>query len=359
MKAQRDPKTGKWLVQFRYTDFGGTRRKSTKRGFDTKREAEAWLREFLFMKQADLNMRFEDFLKLYDEDMNKRLRESTIRTKKYITDLKVLPYFANMRMNDIKPADIRKWQTTLMGQGYSQTYLKTIYNQLNAIFNYAVRYYDLKSNPCSKAGSIGKNKAEEMKFWTKDEFMQFIETVMDKRQSYVAFMVLYWTGIRIGELLALELGDVDFDKKTLSISKSFQRIDSKDVITPPKTPKGKRIISIPQFLIVDLQDYADSMYGLQKNDRLFHFTKSYIEHEMQRGIAKSGVKRIRLHDIRHSHASHLIEIGVAPLAIAERLGHERIQTTLETYAHLYPNKQEAMAEKLDAEYREGVVECRD
>ena len=95
--------------------------------------------------------------------------------------------------------------------GYSPTYLKTINNQLSAIFNYAVRYYDLKSNPCAKAGSMGKSKAEEMDFWTGEEFRKFIDSVMNKRLSYMAFMTLYWTGMRLGELLALNPKDVDLE----------------------------------------------------------------------------------------------------------------------------------------------------
>lgn len=171
MKAAKDPATGKWLIQYRYTDWQGNRKKSTKRGFNTKREAEKWVRSFLLMKQPDFDMRFEDFLELYYSDMNSRLREHTMRTKKYIIDLKLLPYFGKLQINAIKPADVRKWQNSLMKQGYSETYLKTINNQLNAIFNYAVKYYDLKSNPCAKAGSMGKSNADEMKFWTKQEFI--------------------------------------------------------------------------------------------------------------------------------------------------------------------------------------------
>mgnify|MGYP000051938741 FL=1 len=99
---------------------------------------------------------------MYYADMETRLREHTMRTKKYIVELKILPYFGNKRVNDITTADIRQWQNELIKIGYSPTYLKTINNQLSAIFNYAVRYYDLKSNPCAKAGSMGKSKAEEM-----------------------------------------------------------------------------------------------------------------------------------------------------------------------------------------------------
>ena len=349
MKAEKDKKTGKWLIQYRYTDWQGKRRKSTKRGFATKREAEEWLRNFLITQKADFDMKFEDFWKMYCADMETRLREHTMRTKKYIVELKILPYFGNKRVNDITAADIRQWQNELIKMGYSPTYLKTINNQLSAIFNYAVRYYDLKSNPCEKAGSMGKSKAEEMDFWTGEEFRKFIDSVMNKRLSYMAFMTLYWTGMRLGELLALNPKDVDLKKRTISITKSYQRLGKKDVITPPKTPKSKRVITIPEFLAADIKDYMDSLYDLQEDDRLFPITKYYLEHEMQRGIKESGVKRIRVHDLRHSHASMLIELGFSPLEIANRLGHEKVETTLNTYAHLYPNKQTKLAERLDSE----------
>ena len=354
MKAEKDKKTGKWVIQYRYTDWQGKRRKSTKRGFATKREAEEWLRNFLITQKADFDMKFEDFWKIYCADMETRLREHTMRTKKYIVELKILPYFGNKRVNDITAADIRQWQNELIKMGYSPTYLKTINNQLSAIFNYAVRYYDLKSNPCAKAGSMGKSKAEEMDFWTGEEFRKFIDSVMNKRLSYMAFMILYWTGMRLGELLALNPKDVDLEKRTISITKSYQRLGKKDVITPPKTSKSKRVITIPEFLAADIKDYMDSLYDLQEDDRLFPITKYYLEHEMQRGIKESGVKRIRVHDLRHSHASMLIELGFSPLEIANRLGHEKVETTLNTYAHLYPNKQTKLAERLDSEYREDL-----
>ena len=354
MKAEKDKKTGKWLIQYRYTDWQGKRRKSTKRGFATKREAEEWLRNFLITQKADFDMKFADFWKMYCADMETRLREHTMRTKKYIVELKILPYFGNKRVNDITAADIRQRQNELIKMGYSPTYLKTINNQLSAIFNYAVRYYDLKSNPCAKAGSMGKSKAEEMDFWTGEEFRKFIDSVMNKRLSYMAFMTLYWTGMRMGELLALNPKDIDLEKRTISITKSYQRLGKKDVITPPKTPKSKRVITIPEFLAADIKDYMDSLYDLQENDRLFPITKYYLEHEMQRGIKESGVKRIRVHDLRHSHASMLIELGFSPLEIANRLGHEKVETTLNTYAHLYPNKQTKLAERLDSEYREDL-----
>lgn len=247
MTTEKNPKTGKWLIQYRYKDWTGKNRKSTKRGFKTKREAEEWYRDFLMKQSQSCDMKFKDFTELYAEDMKHRLCEHTMINKMYVIRNKLIPYFGEKRINEITAADIRVWQNQLIQQGYKPTYLKSINNQLSAIFNYAVKYYELKDNPCRKAGSMGKAKADEMEIWTKDEFQQFADCLMDKRISWLAFQILFWTGIRIGELLALTFGDVDLDGKVITINKSYQRLKGKDVITPPKTPKSNRRVNIPQF----------------------------------------------------------------------------------------------------------------
>lgn len=160
--------------------------------------------------------------------------------------------------------------------------------------------------------------------------------------------------MRIGELLALTRADIDTKKNSISITKSYQRFDKRDIITEPKTAKSKRIISIPEFLAADYEDYFTKLYDLDDDDRIFRFTKGYLTCEMKRGVKASGVKKIRLHDLRHSHSSHLIELGFTPVAIAERLGHEKVETTLNTYVHLYPNKQIEIANRLDEEYRKEI-----
>jgi integrase len=214
--------------------------------------------------------------------------------------------------------------------------------------NHAVRFYELKSNPAAKAGSVGKKEATEMLFWTKDEYLKFADSMMDKPLSFYAFEVLYWCGLRVGELLALTAKDFDFKKNTLSISKSYQRIKGKDVITDPKTPKSKRIISIPDFLSEEMQEYIKMFYSQSSSERLFPMSKSYLHHEMTRGAAAQGIKRIRIHDLRHSHVSLLIEMGFSAVAIADRVGHESIDITYR-YAHLFPSKQSEMASKLNNE----------
>ena len=171
MPATRDGKL--WRSQFYYKDWQGVRRKKNKRGFKTKGEADEWERNFLQQQQKNLDISFENFVEIYFADMENRLRESTIINKRYVFDLKVTPYFKHKKMCEIQTSDIRAWQNELIKKGYAPTYLKSINNQLAALFNYAVRYYDLRDNPCRKAGSIGKSKADEMDFWTKQEFKEF------------------------------------------------------------------------------------------------------------------------------------------------------------------------------------------
>lgn len=185
-----------------------------------------------------------------------------------------------------------------------------------------------------------------MQFWTLEEYKKFSEAMMDKTISFYAFEMLYWCGIREGEMLALTPKDFDFKAETVTINKSYQRLKGRDVITTPKTKKSNRTIKMPKFLCEEMQEYLGMFYGAGENDRIFPVSKSYMHHEMDRGAKQAGVKRIRIHDIRHSHVSLLIEMGFTALAIADRLGHESIEVTYR-YAHLFPSKQTEMANKLD------------
>ena len=206
-------------------------------------------------------MDFEAFAELYTNDVKNRLKENTWLTNEHIIRTKILPYFGKMKISGIGTKEIIAWQNELLAyrdekrNPYSQTYLKTVHNQLSAIFNHAVRYYDLRSNPAAKAGNMGSEEHKEM---------------------------LYWCGIREGELLALTAADFNFDKETVTINKSYQRLHGEDVITSPKTKKSNRTIKMPKFLCEEMQEYISMLYGLKKKDRIFTVTKSYLHHEMDR-----------------------------------------------------------------------------
>ena len=359
MAVYKEPKTNTWRVIYRYTDWNGERKQSQKRGFQTKREAQSWEREQLNKLGSDLDMTFRSFVEHYEEDRRSRIKDSTWESKEHIIRTKLLPYFGKLKMSSITPQQIVRWQNELInyrdkdGAPYSPVYLKSIQNQISAIFNHAVRYYNLRENPCKKAGNMGKKKNREMAFWTKEEYLQFIDAMMDKPLSFYAFEMLYWCGIREGELLALTPADFDFERQTVTINKSYQRISGRDIITDPKTPKSNRTIKMPEFLCEEMQDYIKQLYRIDKNDRLFEVTKSYLHHEMDRGAKAAGVKRIRIHDLRHSHISLLIEMGYSAVAIADRVGHESINITY-NYAHLFPSTQSDMADKLNQFRKDGA-----
>lgn len=360
MPAYKDGKKSTWYASFYYEDWNGAQRKKMKRGFATKKDALDWEREFLRQKSADMSMTLGSFWEIYRADKQHRMKENTWMTKENIVETKILPYFRDRRLCDIQPKDVIAWQNEMMnyrdenGKSYSPTYLKTIHSQFSSLFNHAVRYYGLKTNPAAAAGNMGSEEHPEMQIWTREEYQAFAEAMMDKPRSYYAFELLYWTGIREGELLALTAADFDFTRETVSITKSYQRIRGRDVITGPKTPKGVRVIQMPHFLTEEMQDYVKSLYGVQSDARIFDFTKRYLQHEMERGCEASGVRKIRIHDLRHSHVSLLIEMGFSAVAIADRVGHESIEITYK-YAHLFPTKQAEMADSLDAERRRDNV----
>ena len=352
---------GTWYVMIRYQDWTGARKQKCKRGFSTRKEAADWELQFKLQKKASVDMTMESFCTMYEEDVRPSLKQSTWLTKENIIQKKILPYLGKRKVSEITAKDVMDWHNqmrklkTKTGKPLSPTYLKTIHGQLSTIFNHAVKYYDLSTNPARKAGALGEEEGKEMLFWTKEEYLKFIEAVKDKPYSYHAFQILYWCGLRVGELLALTSQDIDFDNKVIRITKSYQRLEGKDVITDPKTPKSKRNVSMPDFLCEELKDYIGRLYGILPTDRIFHLTKSFLHHEMTRGAKKAGVKRIRIHDLRHSHVSLLISMGFSAVSIGNRVGHESVDITYR-YAHMYPTEQTQMAKLLDEEFKEGAEE---
>ena len=169
MPAYKD-KNGTWYAAFYCTDWKGVRKKKFKRGFETKKAAQEWERKFLLESTADLNMEFNQFVGIYIRDRGDRLRENTWTTKDNIIEKKLQPFFGGKRLSEIQPRDVIAWQNEMLnyrdskGKPYSSTYLKTMHNQLSAIFNHAVRYYGLKSNPARIAGNMGSEQRKEMLF---------------------------------------------------------------------------------------------------------------------------------------------------------------------------------------------------
>lgn len=346
MAVYKNEQRGTYYCSFYYTDWTGKRKRKKKEGFKRQKDAKDYEREFLNKQSNNTDINFENLVSIYLEDIKNKIRITTYNQKEFIVDSKIIPYFKDLKINDITPNHIRKWQNEIIKNNYSDTYLKTINVQLSAIFNFAIKYYNLSSNPVVKAGSMGKKNADVMNFWTVDEFKTFMQYI--KKPIYkLIFNILFWTGMRIGELMALTYRDIDLENKIINIDKSYTKLKKKDIIDDPKTPKSTRSITIPDFLCQEIEDYKSKMYDIKENQRIFTMSKQSVNQMLNRICKKAGVKKIRLHDLRHSHASLLIELNFTPLLVSERLGHENIETTLNTYSHLYPNKQSEVAKKLD------------
>lgn len=362
MPVYKDKQRGTWYVSIRYRDWTGENKIKKKRGFMTQKEAKEYEQEFVLRNQNQLDMSFKSFVEVYMKDMRLRLKTNTCETKENIINTHILPYFEKKKINEITVADVIEWQNKMTkfeneyGEGYSQTYLKTIHNQLSAIFNYACRFYGLRDNPARKAGRMGKEKTGEMKFWTKEEYIRFSRSMMLKDDYFHAFEMLYWCGLRLGEMLALTPADFDFEKGTVWVNKSYQSIKGEDYITDPKTPKSNRVIQMPDFLSEEIQQYIKRLYMVKPTDRIFTMSKSGMHHEMDRGCKETGVKRIRIHDLRHSHVSLLIEMGFNAVEIASRVGHESIDITYR-YAHMFPSKDREIASKLN-DFRGGMFDVK-
>lgn len=196
---------------------------------------------------------------------------------------------------------------------------------------------------------MGKSHADAMKFWTLDEFNTFIQHTTSLLYKAI-FTLLFWSGIREGELLALTYNDFDFEKKLVHINKSYTRLGKKDLIGPTKTAGSQRDVTLPKHVLTLIKEFAASVYELDPTTRLFEITKYGLRSEMLRVCKNFGIQQIRIHDLRHSHASYLIERGVPILAVSKRLGHDKIETTLRTYAHLYPKKQDAIVSLMETDF---------
>ena len=347
MPAYKDEKQNTWYCLFYYRDWQGNKKKKQKRGFRTKKEALEWENNYKLTANANMDMTMGEFVEIYFRDKKGELKERSVKNKRYMIEAHILPYFKDRPMNSITPSDIIQWQNEMRTKGFAQTYLRMIQNQITALFNHASNIYGLGNNPCKKVKKMGKADADKLDFWTKDEYDKFISGMEEGDRYYTIFEVLFWTGCREGEMLALTKSDIDFARNQISISKTYYRAEGRDIITTPKTEQSARVIDIPQFLTQELKDYVDKLYGISDDERIFPIVPEAVQHKLKRECEKSGVKKIRVHDLRHSHGADLIHQGVEPLIIKERLGHRDIKMTLNTYGHLYPNQQRKVADMLN------------
>lgn len=348
MPVFKDEERNTYYVKCYYTDYTGVKRQKKKRGFKLQREAKEWEAYFLSSYKFDDKTTFGDVWAQFMNEMGPRQRITTRRG--YESSGKhILPMFRGVPIGAITEQQIIIWQNELIKEKYSDSYLNKIDTMFRTVYRYGAKRCKLPADVFNGVKKIGK-QTKRVNFWTHDQYKAFYKVLCENAKNPVpkmAFQILFYCGLRIGELLALTAGDIDLENRILHITKSLQRIHKEDVITPPKTEKGIRDITIPKFLTAELKEYIAHIYDCNANSRLFNISKTVLYYPMRIYCDSANVPRIRLHDLRHSHVAHLIDLGVSPIAIAERLGHENVTITLNVYGHLYPNKQKKIADILD------------
>ena len=364
MPVSKNPKTDKWDVSLNYKDAFGFYKHTTKRGFLLKREAEQYEHDFFAGLSNNPTITFEQLVDQYIEYCYSRRKKNTVYNKQCIIRKHILPYFGRMKICDITPKTVIKWQDALSKneRHYSKTYIYSLNVILGAVMNYAMRTQNLKSNPLSIAGKTGQYRHTHDTIWSIQDFNTFIDTLsneklckdnqikrsVDTYSLIVGYNLLFYAGLRLGELLALTIRDVDFQNNTIKISKSYNRVLKEDIIGPPKTHNGIRIIDLPSVVMNLLQQYITRLpVDYPKDARLFFsLNKNNLRRALKTTAQLAGLPIIRTHDLRHSHASLLFQLGIPAKTVSNRLGHSSINTTLDIYTHIMKGDR-FVSDKLD------------
>lgn len=346
MTIYKDEKRGTYYFVVRVKQNDGTIKQVKRRGFKTKPEAKRAEALALVNNEQTNSLTFQEAAINYFNWYCQRRKQSSINVIKNIIFNHLIKEFGSTKLDKITPVHVMKFQNKIINN-YSPDFLKKIHTTLSAVFNFAIKFNGHSSNPAKITGNFELETNKRMNYWEFNEFKEFIN-VVDELLYKAFFFTLYYSGARKGELLALTWNDVDFNNCSIDINKT----EYNRQITKPKTKASNRVILLPDFvidLLLKLKTDAEKAAPVKNDYVVFgeiynSISTTTLDRKYASYIQKSKVKKILLHEFRHSHASYLINKGVSPLVVAQRLGHSDVATTLNTYSHLYPSKQtEAVA----------------
>lgn len=351
--------SGLWSVRFKTMTSDGVETYKRLSGYKTKKEAQYAYEDYLRNPEPQpsqipaptpepeptaSDMLFSELVNLFFIFKKPRLKaQSYYDLEKKIRD-KIIPFFGNMAVKDITPLIVLDWQSKVLA-GYSYKYQKDIHTYLVSIYNYASKYHDIidimdKVDP--PANLDGK---KEMLIWSPEEFAAVIPNVTNTPYN-ILYKFLYVSGARRGEALALTWEDIDFEKHTVKINKNVAYKVGKNgkpyQVYTPKNLTSNRTLHLPPSIFSELESYRAWQIENTKSQNFIFGAEdplppTSIERHLTNAAKKAGVKRIRIHDLRHSCASVLIHKGVTIVAVSKHLGHKTVKQTLDTYAHLLPD----------------------
>ncbi|TFJ92177.1 site-specific integrase [Lentibacillus salicampi] len=328
-----------------------------RRGFKTKKAAK--IAEAQVLNDADKGVReygnyaFDETANEYLEWYKRRRKESSYNKTKSIIDTHLIPHFGSTKLKKIGSSDIINYQNELIDRS-AVSHVKKIHQVLSAVFNYAARMQYTTENPARLAGNVDIEEEKHINYWTLDEFKQFMSCV-DSELYYAFFMTMYYSGMRKGEALALTWNDIDFSDNMINVDKTAYNRN----ITSPKTSSSKRQLLMPQYvmnLLAELKLRRKTKNGYAVFGEFYkHISTTSLDRYFEKYIKASDVKRIRIHDFRHSHASYLINKGTIASLVAKRLGHKDVAVTLNTYSHLYPSTEKEIISQMEDDFKKADI----
>ena len=350
MPVYKDKKRGTWYFAYNGEREDGTMGQIKRRGFAKKKDAIAAEAESKAKKEKQTDYSFDFMAKEYLKWYELRRKESSVKVIRNIIKNHLLPEFGHLNLSKIAPEKITAYQDRIIKE-FSPHFLDKVHTTLSAVFNYAFRTYDYKENPARKVGNFQVEKKGRIRYWTLEEFKQFIE-VVDHEVYQAFFYFLYYSGARQGEVRALRWNDFDFEKNTAFIDET---VNYKGDFTSPKTSESIRTIPMPSK-VMNLLKELKKRYPVDPKEDYVVFGEFYspiaattLQRWYDKYLKESGVSKIVMHEFRHSHASYLINHGADPGIVAERLGHKNKEQVLNTYSHLYPTKQQEIVSMMEDE----------
>ena len=358
-----------WMVDvsFGTNTVTGKRNRIIKRNIPTRREAleieqkaRIQLKDTTFqIKKVSIDMLYPLF---EEENKKKQNKPSYIYSQQCNYNKHCYPYFKNADLKKLEVSDMEKFQLSLQEKGLTSNTVNKIMLLMKKILDIAVKEKYIHENPCIYINKLKVNK-KKMEYWTSDEYKHFCSLFTPEESAYeLLFSALYLTGMRIGEALALTWEDINLDVGLINVNKTLVSLPNTITTNSPKTNAGERAITINSKLVkkllewkkeqsVILSPYCKSTEKLQ----VFQFspeilTKYRVRNKFYSVINRADtLKKIRVHDLRHSHVALLIDKSNDEelFLINKRLGHSSIHTTLDMYGHLYPTKQRGLSDKLD------------